>query len=395
MHKKYLVMNSGSASYKYALYEGSESVYFIHFEMVGDGYVAHETVHGVKKDLEINAKIFGKSIDFTVTRLIENQLIENKNDITAIGIRIVAPGVYFQDHRLIDKEYKKALKKAVEKSPLHIASVLRELKFIKKVLPHTTLVGVSDSVFHKMIPEVSKYYALPIEVSRKYGIYKYGYHGLSIQSVIARLTTQIGHLPEKVVVCHLGGGASVTAVLNGKSIDTSMGFTPLDGLVMATRVGSIDPGAVVYLSEKLGKRDGKLLEFFNKECGLLGLSGNKSDDIRELLKNELNGDANSKLALDIYATRVKKLIAQSTAMLGGIDVLVFAGTVGERSFPMRRRICAGLDFLGIKLDSEVNNNTDAVEREINVTDSKVKILVIKTDEMGEIAKETARASQIL
>ena len=212
---------------------------------------------------------------------------------------------------------------------------------------------------------------------------------------MGRLTARLGSLPEKVIVCHLGGGASVTAVLNGKSIDTSMGFTPLDGLVMATRVGQIDPGAVVYLSEKMGKRDGKMLEYFNKECGLLGLSNGKSDDIRELLKNELNGDLDSKLALDIYASRVKKLIAQGVAMLNGFDCLVFAGTVGERSFPMRRKICSGLDFLGVKIDSEINDRTDAVETEINSTESRVKISVIKTDEMGEIAKETVRISQTL
>lgn len=395
MEKKYLAVNSGSASHKHALYEGNDSIYFLHFEMVGDQYVAHETVHGVKADLNITAKNFRCSIDFTVSRLLANKLIDNKADIAAVGIRVVAPGTYFQDNRLIDKECQKSLKRNREQAPLHIESVLRELKFVKKVLPKTPIIGVSDSAFHKTIPNVSKYYALPIEVSRKYGVMKYGYHGLSIQSVLARLTAKIGHLPEKVVVCHLGGGASVTAVLNGKSLDTSMGFTPLDGLVMATRVGQIDPGAVLYLSEKLRMRDGEMLEYFNKECGLLGLSNGKSDDIRELLKNELNGDLDSKLALDVYATRVKKMVGQAVAMIGGIDVLVFAGTVGERSFPMRRRICSGLNFLGIKINDDINNQTDAVENEINATDGATKILVIKTDEMGEIIKETIRVAQTL
>jgi acetate kinase len=395
MHNKYLVINSGSASHKHALYEGEACIYFIHFEMVGDKYVAHETVHTAKKDLEIDASIFSRAIEYTVARLIENQIIENKKDVTAIGMRIVAPGVYFQDNRIIDKIYLKQLKDNKEQAPIHISLVLAELKLAKKNLPKSPIIGVSDSVFHKGMPNVSKYYALPLEVSRQYGIYRYGYHGLSVQSVVARLTAKFGSLPEKVVVCHLGGGASVTAVLNGKSVDTSMGFTPLDGLVMATRVGSIDPGAVVYLSEKLKLRDGKMLDYFNKQCGLLGLSSGKSEDIRELLKAELGGDLNSKLALDVYAMRVKKLIAQGAAVLGGIDTLVFAGTVGERSFPMRRRICSGLDFLGIKLDSEINDRTDAVETEINSTESRVKIVVIKTDEMGEIAKEAARISQIL
>jgi acetate kinase len=392
MHKKYLVVNSGSASHKHALYEGNDGIYFLYFEMLGDKYVAHETIHGAKKDLVINEKIFNRSVEYTVSRLLENKIIENKKDIEAVGIRIVAPGVYFQTNRLIDKEYQKNLIKNKDQAPLHIESVLQELKFVKKVLPKVPVIGVSDSVFHKTIPNVSKYYALPIETSRKYGIMKYGYHGLSVQSVLGRLQAEKGQMPAKVVVCHLGGGASVTAVAEGKSMDNSMGFTPLDGLVMATRVGNIDPGVVVYLSEKLGKRDAKLLDYFNKECGLLGLSNGKSDDIRELLKAELNGDLDSKLALDIYASRVKKLIAQAAAVLGGIDTLVFAGTVGERSIPMRRRICSGLDFIGIKLDSDLNDRTDTVEAEINSADSTVKIVVIKTDEMGEIAKETIRVS---
>ncbi len=393
MEKKYLAINSGSASHKHALYQGETCIYFIHFEMVGSNYVAHENVGGIKKDLEINAKIFSRTINYTVDRLIENKIIADKKDIQAVGIRVVAPGTYFQDHRIIDKIYIKNLKKDEAESPLHIASVLQEIKFVRKVLPKAVMIGVSDSAFHKDMPSFSKHYAIPLEVSRKYGIYRYGYHGLSVRSVLGRLASKLGHLPSKVVVCHLGGGASVTAVLDGKSVDTSMGFTPLDGLVMATRVGSIDPGAVVYLSEKLGKRDGKLLEYFNKECGLLGLSGGKSDDIRELLKNEMAGDVDSKLALDIYANRVKKLIAQATAMLGGIDTLVFAGTVGERSLPMRKRICNNLDFLGLKLDISLNDSTDAVENEISTSDSRAKIVVIKTDEMLEIVRAVGEIAQ--
>jgi acetate kinase len=395
MDKKYLVINSGSASHKHALYQDGKCIYFLHFEMIGESFIAHETVGETKRDLPITEKIFNKSVQYTVERLLANRIIKDKSDVSAVGIRIVAPGIYFQENRPIDRLYKKTLKQNKDKSPLHITSVLQELKFVKKILPKAPIIGVSDSVFHKSIPDVSKYYALPIYVSRKYGIYKYGYHGLSVQSVVARLASKFGTLPGKVVVCHLGGGASVTAVLNGQSIDTSMGFTPLDGLVMATRVGSIDPGAVLYLAEKLKKSQHQMVDFFNHECGLFGLSNGRSDDIRELLKFEKEGDLNAKLALDVYATRVKKLIAQATAMLGGIDTLVFAGTVGERSFPIRERICSGLDFFGIKLNHAVNNETDAVENELSFPGEHVKIVVIKTDEMGEIAKETERVSKVL
>ncbi len=393
MEQKYLVINSGSASHKHALYVGNQQVYFLHFEMIGESFVAHETVGEITRDLNIKKKQFEKSVNFTVERLIANRLIIDKKEIQAAGIRIVAPGLYFQDNKVVDKLYKKNLKDNKDKAPLHITSALQEIKFVKKVLPKTPLVGVSDSAYHKNIPEVSKYYALPIQVSRKFGIYKYGYHGLSVQSVISRLEKHAGKLPEKVVVCHLGGGASVTAVLRGQSLDNSMGFTPLDGLVMATRVGAIDPGATLYLSEKLRKDRHAMTDFFNHDCGLLGLSNGRSGDIRELLKFEKEGDLNAKLALDTYAMRVKKLIAQATAVLDGIDTLVFAGTVGERSMPMRERICSGLDYLGIKINPAVNEVSDSVEVDLNTTDAKVKITVIKTDEMGEIAKETARIAR--
>jgi acetate kinase len=395
MEGKYLIINSGSASHKHALYQGEQLVYSIYFEMVGIEYVAHETAGQVKKDLPVTEKIFKRSIDFTVVRLLENKIINSKKDITAIGVRVVAPGVFFLENRPINKEYIKNLKLALEKAPLHLSSVIEELKFTKKVLPDTPVIGVSDSVFHKNMPDVAKYYALPIDISRKLQIYKYGYHGLSVQSVMGQLQKRIGRVPERVVVCHLGGGASVTAVYNGKSLENSMGFTPVDGLIMATRVGTIDPGAVVYLSEKLGLRDGKMLDFFNKKCGLLGLSNGKSDDIRELLKFEKMGDISARLALDSYAYRVRKLIGQAAVTLGGIDTLIFAGTVGERSFPMRGRICFGLDFLGLKLDTEKNNSIDGIEAEIQSADSRVKILVLKTDEIKEIVRETARIAKNL
>jgi acetate kinase len=249
------------------------------------------------------------------------------------------------------------------------------------------IVGVSDSAFHATLPESAKFYAIPINDSRRLGLYRFGYHGISVQSVTSRAAAMLGRLPENVIVCHLGGGASVTAVKNGKSLDTSIGFTPLEGLVMATRVGDIDAGAVLYLSEKLKKNYKKLEHYFNNECGLLGLSG-KSSDIRELLINEKAGEADSSLALKIYVNRIKQYIGRMAAILGGVDLIIMAGTVGERSFIMRERICDGLKFLGVELDSEINNKSEGIETEINKVGSSVKVLVVKTDEMEEMAKIT-------
>jgi len=277
---------------------------------------------------------------------------------------------------------------ALEKVPLHLSSALEEIKNIKALFGEKKpIYGISDSAFHSTIPEYARFYAIPMKDSRKYGLYQFGYHGISVQSVLSRAKETLGKLPEKVIVCHLGGGASVTAVKNGKSIDTSMGFTPLEGLIMATRVGDIDPGAVLYLSEKL-KKDNKELEiYFNNKCGLLGLSG-KSADLRDLIEHEKNGDEDSTLALKIYVNKIRQYIGRMAAVLGGVDLLILAGTVGERSIVIRERVCADMKFLGIELDSKINNKSFGVEASINKASSSAKVLIVKTDEMEEMAKMT-------
>lgn len=396
---KILIINTGSASKKYAIYEGDKKIYNAHFEMEpasltgGDGgYVvtetftlADETEQKIKTP--ISGRVFERALARLLESIIEKKIVKNREEVEAIGIRIVAPGEYFLQNKIIDKEYLKMAKQALEKVPLHLGPALEEIKMAGKVFGEGKIVGVSDSAFHKNLPDKAKYYAIPIADSRNLGLQKFGYHGISLQSVIAQTEKKLGKLPSKVIICHLGGGASVAAIKDGLSVETSMGFTPLDGLVMATRVGEIDPGAVIYLADKLRLNTRKLEEYFNEKCGLLGLSG-KSEDVRDLLKFEAEGDKDSKLALDIYANRLKKYIGSAAAVLGGVDLLIFAGTVGERSFIMRGRICDGLQFLGIEIDSEINNKSEGVEVEINRPDSKVKVLVIKTDEMEEIAKST-------
>ena len=378
---KILIINTGSASKKYAIYDGREKIYNGHFEIEEGGYVVTETFKSEnfgeeKTKNPVTDKEYKNALDYLLNSLISKKVVNSKEDIGAMGIRIVAPGDYFLSHRIIDKEFLKMAKATLEKVPLHLGPALVEIKMAEKVFGSQKIVGVSDSVFHKNLPDKAKFYAIPKSDSLKLGLKKFGYHGISIQSVISQTIKRIGKLPRKTIVCHLGGGASVTAVKDGKSVETSMGFTPLDGLVMATRVGEIDPGAVVYLADKL------------RMCGLLGLSG-KSNDIRELIKFEKEGDIDSALALDIYSNRLKKYIGASAAVLGGVDLLIFAGTVGERSFVMRGRICDSLQFLGIEIDTDKNNQTDGIEAEINLVESKVKILVMKTDEMEEIANSTS------
>jgi acetate kinase len=390
MDKKYLIINTGSASKKYSFYCGSEKLYSAHFETEEGTYIVTENFKGEKTKTVLSADEYSYAVKYIILSLIKAEYISTKEDIDLAGIRMVAPGEYFLTNRFINQEYLYRAQEALEKVPLHLGPALEEIKKLKEVFGNEKLIaGVSDSAFHISIPDRAKYYAIPIQDSRRFGIYRFGYHGISVQSVISRATNTLGKLPEKVIVCHLGGGASVTAVKNGQSIDTSMGFTPLEGLVMATRVGDIDAGTVLYLSEKL-KMDFRELEYyFNNNCGLLGLSG-KSNDIRELLVNEESGDADSKLALEIYSYRIKQYLGRMAAVLGGVDLVIFAGTVGERSFIMRERICDNLKFLGIELDEKLNNNCCGEEAQINKNDSSVKVLVLKTDEMEEIAKETYR-----
>lgn len=391
---KYLIINSGSESKKYAVYDGENKICQAHFEVADGGYIVTETFdfsgqNSQKEKTLITEEDFTKAQAYLLQSLISRKIIISREDISAIGIRIVAPGEYFLENKIIDQTYLKMAKQALSKVPLHLGPALEEIKVAKKIFGTEKIIGVSDSVFHKTLPAKAQYYAIPISDSRNLDLRKFGYHGISIQSVIFQAEKRLGKLPSRTVVCHLGGGASVTAVLNGKSVDTSMGFTPLDGVVMATRVGEIDPGAVIYLEDKLGLKGKKLEEYFNNKCGLLGLSG-KSSDIRDLLKLEKDGDKDSALALEIYAERLKKYIGSSVAVLNGLDLLIFAGTVGERSFIMRERICAGLSFLGIDLDQIKNNQTEGVEAEISKPESKVKVLVIKTDEVAEIAKATLK-----
>lgn len=390
MTKNYLIVNTGSASKKYAFYKDQTKIFSAHFEMEDEEPIVNLCYQGetTKKSLDKNG--YNESVGVVIDSLIEYKIINTKEDIHLAGVRIVAPGDYFLTNRVIDEKYMAIAEAALQKVPLHLGPALIEIKNLKKFLGDDfKLVGVSDSTFHASLPEESKLYAISNKHSHEFGLYRFGYHGISIQSVTGRAAKMLNGLPEKTIVCHLGGGASITAVKDGMSFDTSMGFTPLEGLVMATRVGDIDPGAVLYLSEKLNKDFKELEHYFNNECGLLGLSG-KSSDIRELLKFEEAGCHDSSLALKIYVNRIKQYIGRMAAVLGGVDLLILAGTVGERSNIMRERICHNLEFLGIDLDQDLNNSLVGVEAELNKKDSKTKILVIKTDETEEMAKETFR-----
>ncbi|MEI6842948.1 MAG: acetate/propionate family kinase [bacterium] len=387
MEKKYLIINTGSTSKKLALYESERELCMVHLESEGDGFISTLSKSGDKKQKTISKNQFEENIEYVLGEFLSEKIIEDKSEIQMIGLRIVAPGTYFQTNRVIDDTYKENLKKAETILPLHITPVLETLKHIGHIFSHIPVVGISDSKFHKDLPDMAKYYAIPKEDTEKFELFKYGYHGISHSSVIEKIKNMYDEIPERVILCHIGGGISITAVKNGKSIDTTMGFTPLSGAVMATRVGDIDPGAVIYLQKRLKMSGEESEQYFNKQSGLLGVSG-LSSDLRELLKLEEKGNPFAKRAIDMFQYRIKKEIGSSIVVLGGVDMIVFSGTIGERSHILRERICEGLQGLGIILDRQENENIHSTDSEIGKTDSQVKIVVLRTEEMSCIAKET-------
>lgn len=341
--EKYLIINPGSASNKYALFnEDGQKLSTFHFERENSGFVV--TISNQKK--KIKKEDYDNALKYVVNFL--------KEEIRACAVRIVAPGEYFSEDRLIDKNFINKLERQKDSAPLHIGPELEEIKKIKKILPKTKLIAVSDSAFYKNLPEKAKYYGLPKELE----IRRFGYHGISMASILNKLK-KLGKLPKRTIVCHLGSGSSITAVLDGHAIDTSMGFTPLEGLLMATRPGDIDVGALIYLAKKKKFNFSQLEEYLNTKCGLLGLSG-KTSDIRELLKLEKKGDKDAKLALEIFVYRIQKYIGSYITALGGLDLLVFTATIGERSSIMRGRILKGLKHFG-KFDVKIVPTSEGEE----------------------------------
>ena len=386
MEKKLLAINIGSASKKYALYYNGAEILGLHLEKESDKIAATAKSKGkTSGEMGVSQADYDNAAGFFIELAKKQNLISDKSEIEKIGIRVVAPGKYFTENKIISGEYLAKLESAKEQAPLHINPTLEEIRKILKVIPEAKLYGVSDSVFYKDMPFQAKLYGLSSDIAEKLEIYRYGYHGISMQSVMSKTEKILGSIPSRTIICHLGSGSSITAVKDGKAADTSMGFTPLEGLPMGTRVGNIDAGAVIYLAKKSGMNLEELESYFNNECGLLGLSG-KSQFVKELIDLDKAGDEKSKMALDLFVYGVKKLIGAYAAILNGLDLIIFTATVGQRSSFMRDKICSGLETLGITLDNDKNRG---IENEGEIGSGQVKIMVITTDEMNEIAQEVA------
>ena len=392
---KILVLNCGSSSLKFQLIdmENKERIVKGNFERIGGKKSnIRLNVRGEKSNVPRIARNFEEAI-ISVLNLLQNPIynvIQSLDEISAVGHRIVHGGEYFSDSVLVTDEVIEKIRDCTSLAPLHNPASVAGLEAMKKILPDKPMVVVFDTAFHQTLPEKAYIYNIPYEYYEKYKIRKYGFHGTSHRFVANRVAELDGRNIEdlKIINCHLGQGASICAIGGGKSLDTSMGLTPLSGIPMATRSGDIDPSIVTYLMEKENITPQDFDNILNKKSGAWGISG-VSEDYRDIEEAFKINDARSVLALDSQAYKVAQYIGQYMVTLGGLDILTFTGGVGENGFETRERICKYLEFMGIKLDLDANK-VKGEEKLISSEDSKVKVYVVPTNEELMIAEDTKR-----
>ncbi len=390
---KILVINCGSSSLKYQLFnmENEEVMAKGLVERIGlPGSVLTHRPRDEKKVIETAIPNHEKAIALVLDAIVnpEYGVLSSMAEISAIGHRVVHAGEYFSGSVLLTDEVMKAIKKNIELAPLHNPPNIMGIEACQGLMADVPQVAVFDTAFHQTMPAKAYLYGIPYEYYQKYKIRKYGFHGTSHKYVSQRAAALLGKSEQevKVITCHLGNGSSVAAVDGGKSIDTTMGFTPLEGLMMGTRCGDIDPTVITFLMEKEGWTTEQVNNFVNKKSGVLGLSG-VSSDFRDLETAAGEGNERAQLALDRFAYGVKKYIGAYAAVLNGVDAIVFTAGLGENSASMRESICEGLEYLGVKIDP-VKNKIRGEEIDISTADAKTRVLVIPTNEELMIARDT-------
>lgn len=389
-----LVLNCGSSSIKYQFIDTTTKIALAKgmVERIGmSSAVLTHTPHG-KEKIRIVGEILDHTIaiEYVVAVLLSpnHGVIKDKKEIDAVGHRVVHGGETFSDSVLITEQVMNAIKENIELAPLHNPPNIKGILAAKEHLPNTPQVAVFDTAFHIKMPPRAYLYGIPYELYRKYKIRRYGFHGTSHRYVSERAAVMLNKPIEelKIITAHLGNGCSMAAVDGGKSIDTSMGFTPLEGLIMGTRSGDIDPSVILYIMAKEGLSLSEANTLLNKHSGLIGISG-ESSDMREIEEAVKEGNKKAKNAFDVFTYRIKKYVGAYTAAMGGLDALVFTGGIGENSVAVRRDVCSNMEYLGIKLDDKLNENVDG-ECVISAKDSKVKVLRIPTNEELVIALDT-------
>jgi acetate kinase len=392
---KILVLNSGSSSVKYKLIDTTNENTLAEggVERIGlpDGFLKFKRPDGSKESLDLGHINHRQAIEAILNLLTDEKegCIKSFDEIDAVGHRLVHGGEKFNSSVLITDEVKEKMRECSDLAPLHNPANLIGVEAVEAIMPYTPQVGVFDTAFHQTMPAKSYMYALPYKYYAEDGVRRYGFHGTSHRYVSQRVCEILGVdiKDQKIVTCHVGNGGSITAVDGGKSVDTSMGLTPTEGLMMGTRVGDVDPGALVYLMTKHNLTPDDMQRIINKESGVLGIS-EISSDMREIEAADKAGVERAVLALDMYEQRIIKYIGAYAAEMGGLDIIVFTGGVGENQTGVRENVCAPLGFMGVKIDTDLNAKTRGTETVISTPDSRVKVVVVPTDEELVIARDT-------
>ena len=389
-----LVINCGSSSLKFQLINSDTEAVLAKglCERIGiDGRLTYQPAGGEKEKTDLAMPTHEEAIQYVINALTNEKtgVVKSLDEIGAVGHRVVHGGEKFASSAIITEEMKKAVEECNELAPLHNPANLIGIAACEKLMPGTPMVGVFDTAFHQTMPQKAYMYGLPYEYYEKYKVRRYGFHGTS-HSFVSKRAAEILGVPydqTKTIVCHLGNGSSVSAVLNGKSIDTSMGLTPLEGLVMGTRSGDIDPAILEFIAKKENLDIDGLMDVVNKKSGVYGLSGNLSSDFRDLWDAADAGNEKAKVALEVFAYRVAKYVGAYVAAMNGVDNIVFTAGIGENDHGVRELVLGYLGYLGIEIDEEANN-TRGQEIVISKPGSKVNVLVIPTNEELAIARET-------
>lgn len=391
---KILVLNCGSSSVKYKLIDTSNDAVLAEggAEKIGlpGGFVKYKKADGSKAILELGQTDHNGAVKAILNLLTDpvEGCISSYDEIDAVGHRVVHGAEKFSKSVLINDEVKEMIKQCYDIAPLHNPANMTGIEAIEALMPKVPQVAVFDTAFHQTMPAKSFMYALPYKYYEEDGVRRYGFHGTSHRYVSQRVCEFLGVDPkdQKIITCHVGNGGSITAVLGGKSVDTSMGLTPTEGLMMGTRVGDVDPGALVFLMLKHNLSAADIQKIINKESGMLGISG-VSSDMREVEAAIKEGNPRARLGQDMYQQRILKYIGAYAAEMGGVDIIVFTGGVGENQCSLREEVCAPLAFMGVEIDP-VANQVHGEEKVISTPASKVKVVVIPTDEELMIARDT-------
>ena len=390
-----LVLNCGSSSVKYKLFQMPEGKVLAQggVEKLGlsDSFLKLKLPSGEKVVLEKDMPEHTVAIDFILKTITGSEYgcIKSLSEIDAVGHRLVHGGDKFSESVVITDAVVESVKQCIDLAPLHNPSTLKGVAAVTELIPGVPQVGVFDTAFPQTMPQRAFMYALPYEYYEKYGVRRYGFHGTSHRFVSKRACEFLGldYNKARIITAHIGNGASMCAIKEGKCIDTTMGLTPTEGLMMGTRVGDVDPGALVFIGEKEGLSMAQLSEVINKKSGVLGVSG-VSSDMREIEEAISQGNERAKLALEMYDYRIKKYVGAFTAAMGGLDLLIFTGGVGENQTTTREYVCEGMQYMGIEIDKTLNAKIHGDEALLSTKESKVKVVVIPTDEELMIALDT-------